>query len=393
VPGQVLHDGSVAFLAEVPGLGLAPATPPSSSTTAATRADDRVVVTECSFTNQFLSLKWDLEGSISSIIDIGAGRQLLPTGSTVHLELAPDHPVEYDAWDLESWTRSLGSPLGGVTSVEVVDAGPLVATLRVKREFGGSTLTQWITMRAESARLDIAFEIDWYEDEKLLSLVAPLDVHAREAACDIQFGHVMRPTHSSNSWDSAKFEVCAHRYVDLAEPGFGVAVLNDGRYGHSVQANDPRGHQVVVSLLRSAKYPDPTQDHGHHRFTIALLPHGPGLHDVVRQAEALNNPLRLAAPGVADAMPAPVVEAGHPGVQVVAVKCADDGSGDLIVRLAEVCGARSALTVHTQERIGDASRCNLLEEPQLSLDTADGIVALTLRPFELVTLRLSPACQ
>lgn len=393
VPGQVLHDGSVAFLAEVPGLGLAPATPPSSSTTAATRADDRVVVTECSFTNQFLSLKWDLEGSISSIIDIGAGRQLLPTGSTVHLELAPDHPVEYDAWDLESWTRSLGSPLGGVTSVEVVDAGPLVATLRVKREFGGSTLTQWITMRAESARLDIAFEIDWYEDEKLLSLVAPLDVHAREAACDIQFGHVMRPTHSSNSWDSAKFEVCAHRYVDLAEPGFGVAVLNDGRYGHSVQANDPRGHQVVVSLLRSAKYPDPTQDHGHHRFTIALLPHGPGLHDVVRQAEALNNPLRLAAPGVADAMPAPVVEAGHPGVQVVAVKCADDGSGDLIVRLAEVCGARSALTVHTQERIGDASRCNLLEEPQLSLDTADGIVALTMRPFELVTLRLSPACQ
>ena len=145
-------------------------------------------------------------------------------------------------------------------------------------------------MRANSARLDIAFDIDWHEDEKLLSLVVPIDVHTREATCDIQFGHVKRPTHASSSWDAAKFEVCAHRFVDLSEPSFGVAVLNDGRYGHGVQEGG-----VSVSLLRAAKYPDPDADHGRHAVTISVLPHGPGLHDVLHEAEALNVPLRLVA--------------------------------------------------------------------------------------------------
>ena len=195
--------------------------------------------------------------------------------------------MEYDAWDVEEWTRGLGSPLGGVQSVDVVDHGPLVATLRVRRAFGRSTMEQLLTVRAGSPRIDFSFDVDWQEDEQLLSLMVPLDVHAREAACDIQFGHVMRPTHASSSWDAAKFEVCAHRYVDLSEPGFGVAVLNDGRYGHSVQDGGIR-----VSLLRAAKYPDPVQDHGRHRVTISVLPHGPGLHQVLREAEALNIPLR-----------------------------------------------------------------------------------------------------
>lgn len=196
----------------------------------------------------------------------------------------------------------------------------------------------------------------------------------------------MRPTHASTSWDAAKFEVCAHRYVDLSEPGFGVAVLNDGRYGHGVQDGGVR-----VSLLRAAKYPDPVQDHGRHRVTVGVLAHGAGLHDVLREAEALNTPLRMVAAGDAgrtDGAPVPLVSVEHPGVQVSAVKRADDGSGDLVVRLYEACGARSTVAVRTPVRIAEASTCNLLEEPQRSLDIADGFVNLTLRPFELVTLRV-----
>jgi len=374
-PTQALHDGTVAALVAVPAFGLAPY--------AAGSCDDHVAVTEHSFTNARLSVSWDLDGAITSIIDVRAGRELLPVGARVAIELAPDHPVEYDAWDVEQWTRGLGSPLGGVQSVEIIDAGPLVATLRVRRAFGRSTMVTDATLRAGSARLDLTFDIDWQEDEQLLSLMVPLDVHAREAACDIQFGHVMRPTHASNPWDAAKFEVCAHRYVDVSEPAFGVAVLNNGRYGHSVQEGGIR-----VSLLRAAKYPDPVQDHGRHQVTISVLPHGPGLHDVLREAEALNTPLRLVAAGAADELPAPVVSVEHPGVQVSAVKRADDGSGDLIVRLYEACGARTQVAVRTPARIADASTCNLLEEPQHPLDIADGFVNLTLHPFELVTLRL-----
>jgi len=374
-PTQTLHDGTVAAVVSTPAFGLA--------AHVAGPCDDHVSVTEHSFTNGHLSVSWNLDGTITSIIDVRAARELLPPGRTVTTELAPDHPVEYDAWDVEQWTRALGAPLAGVQSVEVVDAGPLVATVRVRREFGRSTMVTDMTLRAGSARLDLTFDIDWQEDEQLLSLMLPLDVHAREAACDIQFGHVMRPTHASNPWDAAKFEVCAHRYVDLSEPSFGVAVLNNGRYGHSVQEGGIRG-----SRLRAAKYPDPVQDHGRHQVTISVLPHGPGLHEVLREAEALNTPLRLVAAGAADELPAPVVSVEHPGVQVSAVKRADDGSGDLIVRLYEACGARTQVPVRMLARIEDASTCNLLEEAQHSLDIADGFVNLTLRPFELVTLRL-----
>ena len=374
-PTQLLHDGTVAARIAVPGFGIA--------AHVATPCDDHIAVTERSFTNASLAVSWDLDGTVTSIIDVKAGRELLPAGRKVTIELAPDHPVEYDAWDVERWTRGLGSPLAEALSVEIIDAGPLVATLRARREFGRSTLVTDMTMRAGSARLDLSFEIDWHEDEKLLSLMVPLDVHTREAACDIQFGHVMRPTHASNPWDAAKFEVCAHRYVDISEPGFGVAVLNDGRYGHGVQDGG-----ISVSLLRAAKYPDPVQDHGQHRVTIAIMPHGPGLHDVLREADALNTPLRLVPAGNADEIAPPVVSIDHPGVQVSAVKRADDGSGDLIVRLAEVCGARTTVAVRTPARMTDADLCNLLEEPHTALDIADGFVNLTLRPFQLATLRV-----
>ncbi|MEO5723192.1 MAG: glycoside hydrolase family 38 C-terminal domain-containing protein [Ilumatobacteraceae bacterium] len=385
---QVLADGGRAFSVNVPGLGLAPVV--------AARCGDSVSVTEHSFANSQLAVSWDLDGSIVSIIDISIGRELLAPGRPIVVELAPDHPVEYDAWYVEAWTASLGSAVGGVTSVEVIDAGPLLATLRVTRQFSASSLVELVTLRAGSARLDITFDIDWHENEQLLSVLVPLEVRAREAACDIQFGHVMRPTHPSTPWDAAKFEVCAHRYVDLSEPSWGVAVLNDGRYGHSLFDGGVR-----VSLQRAANYPDPTADRGRHQVTIAVLPHGPGLHDVLREAADLNLPLRLFEanattrtdpPGApADVLPEPVVVVDHPGVEVSAVKRADDGSGDLIVRMAEMCGDRCTVTVRCAAPPDVASRCNLLEEPVGAVEVADDVVVVALRPFELVTLRLTPA--
>jgi alpha-mannosidase len=246
-------------------------------------------------------------------------------------------------------------------------------------------------MRAGSPRLDLTFDLDWHEDEQLLSLMVPLDVRAATAACDVQFGHVHRPTHASSPWDAAKFEVCAHRFVDLAEPGFGVAVLNDGRFGHRLFEAGSNEPGVRVSLLRAAKFPDPDADHGRHRVTIAILPHGPGLHDVLAEAEALALPLRWidGREGAEADCPPPVVSLDHPGVQLSAVKRADDGSGDLVVRLHEACGDRAAVTLTTSGRITAACRADLLETCGTGLDVADGIVSLVLKPFELVTLRLT----
>ncbi len=346
--------------------------------------DDRVVTTERSMANGHLAVAWDLEGTITSIISVEHGRELLPSRRSVAVELAPDHPVEYDAWDVESWTTGLGAPLDGDAEITWLERSPLRARVQVTRPVGArSTMSVVYTLRAESARLDLEFDIDWHESEQLLSLMVPLDVRASDAVCDIQFGHVRRPTHPSSPWDAAKFEVCAHRFVDLAEPRFGVAVLNDGRYGHGLFDGGVR-----VSLLRAARYPDPEADQGRHRVTISILPHGAGLHDVLHEAELLNMPMRFVR-GASDGWRGPLVDIDEPGVQLSAVKRADDGSGDLIVRLYEACGDRRQVSVRTDRPVRAASRCNALEEVQSGLDVADGFVAITLRPFELVTLRLS----
>ena len=376
-PVQELPGGGTAFRARVPGLGIAPAE--------ALPIDERVVVTDRSMVNGRLAVAWDLDGRLRSIIDVARARELLPAGAFgAALELAADQPVLYDAWDLEAWTRRHAVAVTEATSVDVVAAGPLVGMVRVERRFGPSSAVLTYILRAGSPRLDVHVELDWRHDEHLLSIAFPLDVVAETATCGVQFGAVRRPTHRSTSWDAAMFEVCAHRYVDVAEPSFGVAVLNDGRYGHSVFDG-----AVRVSLARAAKYPDPGADHGHHEVTVSVFPHGPGLADVVAEAELLDLPVRAFDDGTAATPAPPVVEVTGAGIDVDAVKPADDGSGDLVVRLHEACGDRTRASVRADGRIVAASRCNLLEEPTEGFEVGDGIVALTLRPFELVTLRLT----
>jgi alpha-mannosidase len=381
---QSLHDGCVAARLSVPALGVARADPREVS--------DRVVLSDTSMTNGRLAVRWDGAGNISSIIDLARARELVPDGEyAAVLELAVDHPVEYDAWDLESWTRAGGRPLTGIDGVEVeiVDDGPLVGRVRVRRQFGPSTSTLTYQLRAGCAQLEVHVELDWHHDEHLLSMAFPLDVRADAATCDVQFGVVERPTHASSPWDAAKFEVCAHRFVDVAEPDFGVAILNDGRYGHGVFDG-----AVRVSLARAASYPDPHADRGHHAVTMAVRPHGAGPGEVRAAAARLNAPVRTVTAGRSTAVRPPVVAITGldgrpvPGVEVDAVKVADDGSGDLVVRLHEAVGNRIRITVASPDRITDAWRCNLLEEPLTGEEVGDGVVTLTVRPFQIITLRL-----
>jgi alpha-mannosidase len=345
---------------------------------------DRVVVTDRSMTNRHIAVRWDGNGAITSIIALDAARELLPSGARAGvLELAPDRPVRYDAWDLESWTPGLADELLDAESVDVLAGGPLLGSVAVTRRFGPSRATVTYTVRAGSPRLDIGVELDWQHTEHLLSMAFPFDVRSDTAACDIQFGHVRRPTHASTSWDAAKFEVCAHRYVDISEPDFGVAVLNDGRYGHGLF-----GGRVRVSLARAARYPDPAADRGAHAVNLAIYPHGPGLADVIDEAQRFTMPLRVVR-GAASLAPDPLVTLTGRGVEIDAVKLADDDPNDVVVRLHEALGNRTRITVRCDRPIGAASLCNLLEEPHTGIEVGDGICAVTVRPFEIATLRLT----
>ncbi len=379
---QQLADGSLACRVAVDGLHVGPLV--------ALPVDEPVVVDAKSRTmrNGVLDVTWDDAGLLTSIVDLRHDRELLLDGRRgAVLEIAPDHPNEYDAWDLEDWVRRTATEITECASIDIIEPGPCVATVRVTRRIGRSEFVQDYTMRAGSARLDVTFEIDWHEDERVLSVAFPLAVHTATVDCGVQFGVVERPRYPNTSWDAAKFEVCAHRFVDVSEPNFGVAVLTDGRYGHAVM-----GDAIRVTLLRAPNWPAPEADRGQHRTTVSVFPHAPGLREVVREADALNTPLRF----VAGNAPHPGAEAigavvNAPGVQVSALKLADDASGDLIVRLFEAVGDRAEVTVTVPWPIESAEQVNLLEDPGEPLTVVDGAARIHLRPFELATLRLRTA--
>ncbi|WP_030904940.1 alpha-mannosidase [Streptomyces sp. NRRL F-5126] len=331
----------------------------------------------------------DARGLVVSVYDIVAGRESIAPGQAANLlQLHPDLPNEWDAWDVDAFYRNTGSDLIDVTLLAAEGAA-----VRVERAFGSSRVTQLLSVPAGTKRLDIHTEVDWHETERLLKLAFPLDVKADRYASETQFGHVYRPTHQNTSWEWARFEACNHRFVHVEEFGWGAAVVNDSTYGHDVtrSVRDDSGTTTTVraSLLRAPRYPDPETDQGVHCFRHALVP-GAAIGDAVREGYRANLPERRVA-GTATEVP-PLVGVDNDAVVVSATKLADDRSGDLVIRLYEAHGGRARATV----RVDAAARgrtvfADLLERPLTGAEQPgqdeDGIV-LALRPFEMVTLRV-----
>lgn len=385
---QELGEGRAAVVARSPGLGAGPldgSAVPERPVTAKTSEAGGVVLA-----NGLLRITVDADGLVPSVHDLVAGREVLVPGARASLlQLHPDHPNHWDAWDIDGHYRRTRTDLTAADSVSLVEDGPLRAAVRVVRSFGRSTVVQELRLAAGSRQLDIETEVDWQESEKVLKAAFPLDVHAERSAAEIQFGHVHRPTHDNTSWHAARFEICAHRWLRVAEPGYGVALLNDSTYGHDVTRTphpDGLGTTVRLTLLRAPHSPDPHTDLGVHRFRYALAP-GVEVTDAVREGLALNLPLRAAAAPVVPAL----VSTGHPAVTVESVKLADDRSGDVIVRLYESAGGRARTRLTVPFPVMGAHLADLLERPLHTAETdADGLV-LALRPFQILTLRLTPA--
>jgi alpha-mannosidase len=244
-------------------------------------------------------------------------------------------------------------------SFEVIERGPHRAALRIVRSFRNSRITQDVRLWANSKRLDFKTTLEWNDRHYLLKCRWPLDVRARVASFETAFGVVQRPTHRNTSWDQAQFEVAGHRFADLSEPGYGVALLNNGRYGHHALNNE-----LGLSLLRSPAYPDPLADEGTHDFTYALFPHEGGLVDggVLSEAEDLNRPLPAIPVLASGADTWQPVRLEGVAVGLGALKRREDGDG-LVLRIYEPQGARGPLSVQLPEPWKVAGEVDLLEEP------------------------------
>ncbi|MEV6398647.1 glycoside hydrolase family 38 C-terminal domain-containing protein [Streptomyces sp. NPDC051907] len=345
--------------------------------------------------NGLLQVEVDGRGLVVSAYDVGAERETVAPGQAANLlQIHPDFPNMWDAWDVDEFYRNTVTDLTDADEVAPV-VGEDFAAVRVVRTFGDSKAVQLLTLAAGAKRLDIDTEVDWHETEKFLKSAFPLDVHAERYASETQFGHFHRPTHTNTSWEAAKFEACNHRFVHFEEPGWGVALVTDSTYGHdvtrTVRADSGTTTTLRVSLLRAPRFPDPETDQGVHRFRHSLVP-GAQIGDAVREGFRVNLPERL-VPGDAERV-APLVEVDDDAVVVSAVKLADDESGDVVVRLYESRGGRARARVAFGFEAAGAVATDLLERPladAAAVELADGAVRLSLRPFELVTLRLTRA--
>ncbi len=217
--------------------------------------------------NGLTRVELDTNGHIVSLVDLVAEREVIPPGTLGNvLQLHPDLPNKWPAWDVDAFYRRVHQDLEPALSITVLSDGPQEASVRVEYVFGRSRAVQVLRLAAGRPELVVETEVDWHEHERLLKVALPVDVHADQSSSEIQFGHVERPTHNNTSWDDARFEFVAHRFVHVGEAGYGVAVVNDGIYGHEVRAlprtGGGRATMVRLSLLRSANFPDPRGENG-----------------------------------------------------------------------------------------------------------------------------------
>ncbi|KAK7679936.1 hypothetical protein QCA50_016882 [Cerrena zonata] len=357
------------------------------------------------------------DGRITSLYDVDLDRELIPKGQSGGLVIFDDRPNYWDAWDVEIHHLETAE-LIKFENISVVAEGPLRASLKAETKYGDSTISVVISLDAITATLKkdsrsfftFDAQVDWHERHKFLKFEVPLDIHSEVATYETQFGFVQRPTHKNTTWDAAKFEVCGHKFADLSEFGYGVAILSESKYGFSC-----RGNILRISLLRAATAPDAEQDIGNHEFSWALMPHqGHFLEsDVPMAAYLFNSPLHVRY--VPDNMLSSPLMQAHPlftihGARNVFLETikrgeddtfgiASDSAPTVVLRLYEAFGGHSKVQLKIARHfpVVKASITNLLEDETEELqilhaeDTEDKLtsVSLSFHGFEVKTVKLT----
>ena len=345
-----------------------------------------LAISESGAETPFFKVTWNEKGQFTSIYDKKAERELLPEGKCGNVIMSyEDRPHNFDAWDINHYYAEKAWELGDAAEMTIEEAGPLRATIRIEHHYLDSIVTQYISFYRDLYQIDIRNEIDWNEKQVLLRCYFPVDVHTDEATYEIQYGNVKRPTHFNTSWDDARFEVCAHKWIDLSEDGYGLSVLNDCKYGCDIHNG-----RIGLTMLKSAIFPNPDADKEHHSFTWSLCPHVGRWqeNDTVAKAYALNNPYQVTRKtNEGGTLPKSysLVSVDAPNVIIETVKKAEDGEGT-IIRMYECWNRRSKATLSFGHPVTRAAQTNMLEEEEQEFVVYDDTVTVEMKPFEIKTI-------
>jgi alpha-mannosidase len=347
-----------------------------------------IILGDKTIENGAYKLVFDKTGGIVSLFDKRYNREIVRAGERMNeLRAYEDMPYQYDNWEMTPYHKQKEWVLDDEASFTPIVDGDRAGFIVTKKYFH-STITQKIFLYGEGLdRIDFVTDIEWKEKRQLLKARFPFDLFVDKATYDIQFGNIERSTSANTSWDAAKFETAAQKWVDFSEHNYGVALLNDSKYGFGAEDNT-----LTMTLLKSGSFPyDGASDYV-PPFTYALYPHGGDYRDgkVIEAAYVLNRPFFSKEVG---AQKGDLQErysfasCDAEGVFIETVKAADEGDG-IVLRMYEGYKETKDITLSFGKKIAKAYVCDMLEREEKELAISDNSVSFRIKPFEIVTLKI-----
>ncbi len=326
------------------------------------------------------------QGMLTSVYDKDNDREVLKDGQYGNLlRMYEDKPIYYDNWDIDIFYTEKYWDADKVTRMEWTEIGAVRATLEIERKISNSTIKQKIYFYADSRRIEFDTYVDWREHQHLLKVHFPVNIHSDEAAFDIQFGNVTRKVHTNTSWDKARFESCGQKWIDLSEGHYGVSLLNDCKYGHSVKDGN-----MAITLIKSGTEPNPVTDQEEHFFTYALYPHAETWRNggTVMEAAKLNQPAYAVQGGIPGTVKF-FASVDKSNIMLETIKSAEDGNG-IILRMYECENAltNAAVKLGMASSVASVEECNLIEEKISDIPMAEEGFMVKIKPYEIKTFRV-----
>lgn len=331
--------------------------------------------------NELIRCVFNEKAELISVFDKEKGIEFLQEASN-KFRMYRDMPTFFDAWDIDSFYEKCEVSVGNNVKITAVYEGELISYIDTERTIGKSVIKQRISLKKDSRRVDFATNINWKETHKLLKVDFTSNIHTDEMISEIQYGYIKRPNHKTRLSDKERFEVCQHKWSVLKEEKRGFGIINDSKYG--ISADDGR---MSLTLLKSPSAPDLNADKGVHDFTYSIYVFGDSLFDSGIQKEALClNVKPVYCIGKAETKS--IFKTNCDNVIIDTVKTAEDGSGDIIVRMYEAYNSYTNCELTVNMDFKKAVVTDMLENNICDAQTRNNTVNLKFGGFEVVTLRL-----